>query len=243
MKKEIIVFDKDGTLLDFDAFWVSQTIAAIKEVLKAVEKEEADLEAILKAFGVENGVTDIDGVLCHGTYEEIGLVLYEILKENGETRSADEIVSLFNDACKNNVDKGVVLPTCENIKEVLTRLKEEGRTLLIVTTDNYETTYRCLDALGIKDYFEKIYADDGITPTKPDPTCIVEYLKAVGSSAEKAVMIGDTMNDIGFARNAGMHVIGVAKTEKTRARLAPYADFVIPDISTVCDVIKELEKE
>ena len=30
MKKEIIVFDKDGTLIDFDAFWVKVSISAEK---------------------------------------------------------------------------------------------------------------------------------------------------------------------------------------------------------------------
>ena len=79
MKKEIIVFDKDGTLIDFDAFWVNVSISAVKEVLKLIGKEEIDIKKILNSFGVENGVTDMDGILCKGTYEELGIALYDVL--------------------------------------------------------------------------------------------------------------------------------------------------------------------
>ena len=83
MRKEIVVFDKDGTLMDFDAFWVNVSISAVKKVLVLTGKEDADIGKVLKAFGVENGVTDIDGTLCKGTYAELGIALYNVLKEYG----------------------------------------------------------------------------------------------------------------------------------------------------------------
>ena len=50
-------------------------------------------------------------------------------------------------------------------------------------------------------------------------------------------MVGDTVTDIQFAKNAGISVIGVGRE---RDRLAPYADAVISDISHIFDVIKEV---
>ena len=64
MKKEIIVFDKDGTLIDFDAFWVKVSISAEKQVLRLTGKEYVDIQKVLNSFGVENNITDIDGILC-----------------------------------------------------------------------------------------------------------------------------------------------------------------------------------
>ena len=242
MRKEIIVFDKDGTLIDFDAFWVSVSIYAIKEVLRLIGKEEVNIEKILNAFGVKNGVTDIDGILCKGTYEELGIALYDILKEYGYEKTAEEIVDMLTNAYKNNSNSGEIKPTCTNIKDVLSKLKNEGRKLVIVTTDNYEITYKCLDELGIKEFFDAVFADDGIMPTKPDPSSILEYCKINGCCIDKAVMVGDTMTDVKFARNAGMDVIGVGTTEKNRQRLIPYADFVVEDISYIHDIIREYEK-
>ena len=242
MRKEIIVFDKDGTLIDFDAFWVNVSISAVKEVLRLTKKEEINVEKILNAFGVENGVADIDGVLCKGTYEELGIALYDILKEYGCEKTAEEIVDMLTNAYKDNSNFGDIKPICTNIKDVLSKLKKEGRKLVIVTTDNYEITYKCLEELGIKEFFDAVFADDGTIPTKPDPSCILEYCKANETSIDKAVMVGDTMTDVQFARNAGMNVIAVGTTEKNRQKLIPYADFVINDISYIHSIIEEYEK-
>ena len=242
MKKDLIVFDKDGTLIDFDAFWVNVSISAVKEVLKLTGKAEINIEKILNAFGVVNGVTDIDGILCKGTYEELGIALYDVLRKYGCEKTSEEIVDLLTNAYKNNTNCGDIKPICTNIKDVLSKLKSEGRKLVVVTTDNYEITYKCLDELGIKEYFDRVFADDGVTPTKPDPSCILEYCEANGICIDKAVMVGDTMTDVKFARNAGMNVIGVGKTEENRQRLMPHADFVIKDISYIHNIIWEYEK-
>lgn len=242
MKKEIIVFDKDGTLIDFDAYWVTVSVIAIKEVLHMLGKEEASLEKLLQSIGIENGVTDIDGVVCCGTYEETGLAFYEALKEYGETKPADEVAELLTDAYKRNFDAGIIKATCDNLKEVLERLKKEGRTLLVASADRIEYTNHCLTKLGIREYFDAVFADDGIMPPKPDATCFNEYLKTVGKTAEQAVIVGDTMTDVRFSKNAGIQMIGVGKTEKNRNRLKPYADMVIRDVSTVCEAIYELEQ-
>lgn len=39
VKTKAIVFDKDGTLLDFDAFWLTITYKAIDDILKKVNRE------------------------------------------------------------------------------------------------------------------------------------------------------------------------------------------------------------
>ena len=80
-----IIFDKGGTLLDFDAFWVPVSEKAILDVLAYFGEGESLLFEILEAFGVHNGVTDIDGVLCKGTYEEMGEIVYNVLYKNGHT--------------------------------------------------------------------------------------------------------------------------------------------------------------
>ena len=50
-------------------------------------------------------------------------------------------------------------------------------------------------------------------------------------------MVGDTLTDMNFAKNAGVKAIGVAKSEKNKSILMPYADAVIHDISKILEVI------
>ena len=240
MKKEMIVFDKDGTLMDFDAFWVGVTVSVIQDILQKIHCEEVEIETVMRALGTENGVSDIDGLLCSGTYEEAGLALYEIVKEQGCTFSDKEIVEMLISTYKEKAVDGIVRPTCNGLQNIISGLKNNGYKLVVATADNPEMTEKCLADLGVREYFDAVFTDDGITPAKPDPGCILEYCQSVGVSIDKVVMVGDTMTDVAFARNAGMNLIGVCATEKNRQRLAPYTDAVIREVSQVLEVMEKL---
>ena len=88
---EAIIFDKDGTLIDFDAFWVSLSRVALGAILRELHQDEALIEEILTAFGVRDGVTDINGVLCKGTYQQMAQIVQEILWRHGCTVS-DKVI-------------------------------------------------------------------------------------------------------------------------------------------------------
>ena len=239
MDVQAIIFDKDGTLMRFNSFWVEVSRCAAGAILQRLGREDIHVEKLLGALGVVDDTADIDGLLCKGTYEQIGLVIGEVLRECGVDVSDSDIVEMTLSAYNENADAGKIEPACENIRAVLERLKGGKRRLAVVTTDDLQITHKCLEKLGIEDLFEKIYTDDGINPIKPNPGCALEFLSELGIPVEKAVMVGDTMTDIRFARNAGISVIGVGEIANSRERLMPHADAVIPDISHLFDVIEE----
>lgn len=238
MNVDAIIFDKDGTLIDFDAFWVTVSTKALEDVLRHVGREDIPVCKLLVALGVHNGVTDINGALCKGTYEEMGQIVHDILNKCGCTISCDEVVQLVIDAYNRNADSGDIKPTCPDLADVLITLKKQNKKLAVVTTDNVEITDKCLIKLGIKELFDKIYTDDGKTPTKPDPHCAIDFANLVGVKKERLVMVGDTMTDMNFAKNAGIASIGIAKTDRNRAVLEPYADVVISKISHLANIIR-----
>ena len=94
MKAEAIIFDKDGTLLDFDAFWISVTVKALEDVFQALSMDDSHLPEIMEALGVRDGVTDMDGALCKGTYEEIGHIVYDVLSQYGCPISKDAMAEM-----------------------------------------------------------------------------------------------------------------------------------------------------
>lgn len=237
MNVDAIIFDKDGTLIDFDAFWVTISIKAIKDILRQLGKEEISVYEILEAFGVHDGVTDINGILCKGTYKQMGQIVYDIACRYGCDISCDEIEQIVTESYIKNSDKGEIKPTSPNLLEVLTELKKRNKKLAVVTTDNEEITRKCLKKLGIEELFDKIYTDDGKIPTKPDPYCVFDFCKLTGVKRECVVMVGDTMTDINFAKNAGIMVIGVAKTNQNKQILAPRADAVITDLSHIFEIL------
>lgn len=234
-----IIFDKDGTLIDFDSLWVEVSVNAINKILGELKREDIPLEEVLASIGIENGITDMDGLLCKGTYEQMALAINEVFKKYGCNMSDKEIVRIVIDAYNLNVDSGEVKPTCANLKEVLEKLTDRGIKLAIVTTDNAEITHICLEKLGIEDLFYKVYSDDGKTPAKPDPYCAFSFSELIGAEKDEIIMVGDTMTDVRFARNAGISVFAVGSTEERRERLRPYADFVASDISHIFEYIGE----
>lgn len=238
MKVDAIIFDKDGTLIDFDAFWVEISVRAIGEVLSRLEMQAVDPALILEAFGVHDGVTDVDGILCMGTYAAMGHVVYEILREHGGAVSEETVTQTVIDAYNRHSDAGVIKPTVKTLASVLRDWKGRGKRLALVTTDNELITRKCLRGLGVEDVFDKIYTDDGIMPKKPDPSCALDFCKRYGLQPSRVAVVGDTITDVRFARNAGLYSVCLAKNEHNRDRLAPHADVVIPDLSHLDEVLE-----
>lgn len=211
MDIKAILFDKDGTLIDFDAFWIPVSAAAVKDILSRAGAGDDMLTEILGALGVHGDTTDPDGLLCRGTYGEMGLKIRGVLSEHGIRLSEEEAMRMTGDAFSRSAGAGTVKPVCAGLRGVLERLKERGIRLLVVTTDNPEVTHICLEKLNIEDLFEKVIADDGVVPPKPDPRCALDFAGKSGIPVGEIAMVGDTLTDIGFARNAGMRMIYVGK--------------------------------
>lgn len=235
---EAVIFDKDGTLLDFDLFWVKVSQKAIAEVLVSFDAKKDLLFSVLEGLGVRNGITDINGALCKGTYEEIGEIVYKILIENGYKVLRERVIETVVRSYHKNINAGEIKPTCSNLLEILQELKRQNKKLVVVTTDTEQITRKCLQKLGIDNLFEKIYTDDGKAPPKPNPYCALDFCKNYNIKKKRVVMVGDTLTDVSFAKNAGIAAIGFAKSEKNKAILKAHTDIVISDMSQLLELLK-----
>ena len=235
---DAVIFDKDGTLIDFDAFWVTVSETAITDMLKQLGQDATLAGEMLEAFGIHNGVTDINGVLCKGTYTQMAEIAYGILARHGYPSSVEDIETKMADTYHRNFRSGDVKPACANLREVLVCLKNRGKKLAVVTTDTWEITLFCLERLGITELFDRIYTDDGVLPTKPHPDCAWDFCTSAGLNKERVVMVGDTMTDLVFARNAGIGAVGVAKTAEHKQLLGPEASVIIHDLSELLEILE-----
>ena len=236
MRAEAVIFDKDGTLMEFDPFWVKVAESAVQDILNRLGINSVPVWEVLEAFGVRGGVSDTDAIIRGGTYEQAGEALAGVLERHGIKIGTADAAALVRETFSANSGAGEI-KGCAGLKETLCRLKSLGIRLAVVTTDSADITGKCLKGLGIESFFDKIYTDDGRTPTKPEPYCAEDFLKAYGIKPENAVMVGDTLTDARFAENAGMKFIAVASGTAGK-ELEDRAAAVIPDISGLDHIIE-----
>jgi phosphoglycolate phosphatase len=238
MKTKAILFDKDGTLLNFDAFWISLAKAAMVELFDSLQVEFPERE-VMESIGVKDGKTDINGVLVHGTYGDMAEVIHPILVRGGYQGTVTEVRDMAADLFPKLASAGEILPDCEDLRGVLEQLRNAGMTLAVVTSDTPDMTEKCLEELGVSEYFTVIYSDDGVLPNKPDPYCAEKFCRDFGFDKSEVVMVGDTMTDMNFAKNAGIRGIGIAKDEACRGILSAVADKIIHDLGGLYAALSE----
>ena len=236
-----VVFDKDGTLLDYDKCWRPIILAAIDYVAERHPGAEVCREGIKDRLGfMSDGSMDIDGPHCRGNYGEIGRAFTEEYAENGIDFDEDELLSEISEGFRVSMTVGEVVPICDGMKDILLTLKASGIKLGLITSDRLYGARLTLAKLGIEDIFEVLLTHDGGKPAKPDPAYMRVFESETGLSPSEILMVGDTFSDIDFGINSGTHTLGVAKTEKNRRKLEARAEYVARDVSEIFGVLEKI---
>jgi phosphoglycolate phosphatase len=89
------------------------------------------------------------------------------------------------------------------------QLAARGYRFAICTNKLEWLSVRLLDALGISGHFAAICGQDTFGVQKPNPEILLQTIRKAGGQSGRAVMVGDSINDIEVARAAGVPVIAV----------------------------------
>jgi phosphoglycolate phosphatase len=98
-------------------------------------------------------------------------------------------------------------PLYPDVELMLSRLKAEHKKIALITTSGSEVIDLVLKHHQLVAYFDLILTGDDVSAHKPDPEGILYALQSFGVSKQDAVMIGDSDNDLGAARNADVDSI------------------------------------
>ena len=91
----------------------------------------------------------------------------------------------------------------------LNALHAAGFPLACVTNKAAEFAVPLLDKLGIGPLFTAVVGGDCIPHPKPAPDALLLCAERLGVAVDQGLMIGDSVNDVGAARNAGCPVVCV----------------------------------
>jgi 2-phosphoglycolate phosphatase len=182
-RRRAVLVDLDGTLLD--------SKLSIRETLNTVLTERG-----LPPFGRD----ELDRL--------IGKPLRTILAMRSEDAGAIEAMTHRYRAAYNETG-WVTVDVFPGLVDLLRDLRARGIGLATVTSKGQLETETLLFDLGLGDLFDAVVGDDDVRPLKPDPAPVLEACRLLGAAPADAVMVGDTVFDVGSARAAGASSIGV----------------------------------
>ncbi len=231
---DLIVFDKDGTLVDFDLLWAGKLVQAVDAVLAAAPAVEGLRARLFSTLGIhEAGMKVIpESPLAVSTLAKLGIATTVVLYQTGLPWHDAEKLSreIFMPAIE-------VLPRARdiapigNVRGLMCSLKASGFHLAIFTSDDRDATEASLPLLGITDCIEAMVCGNDALPGKPSGAGLLHLSRHFDTAPETILMIGDSVTDMRSALDAGVGWrVGVLSGTGKRHDLVHAAELVVDDI-------------
>jgi len=219
-----ILFDKDGTLLDYAATWmpVNWKAAAL------VAGRDRDLVHRLMAAG---GYDAEQGRVISGTPLAAGNTM-EIARMFVENAPGVDYDSLVERLDRLFIEEGTKRSVpVRGMKAALEALKRRGLALGIATSDSERGIRGSLGAFDVLPFFDFLCGYDSGHGVKPEPGMVHAFCARAGLPPEEIAVVGDNAHDMemGQAAGAGL-LVGVLTGNSGREDLEPIAHHVICSI-------------
>ena len=223
MTVEAIIFDKDGTLFDFQRSWGDAMVELLES---AVAPERLKGAALALGFDFERAKFMPGSIVIAGSSTDMARVLAPYMQ-----RDEQEALCLIDAMA----ERARMVPVVD-LASCLGSLRQDY-VLGLVTNDSEAPSRLQLEAAGIADCFAFIAGCDTGHGSKPAPDPLLAFAKATSIAPERTLMVGDSREDLVAAKAAGMRAIavltGVAKAEE----LACDAEAVLSDIGQLANWI------
>ena len=234
-----VLFDKDGTLLEFDTLWGAATRRVLPSFLRAlsVPAEHHIYERMLEELGVTEVGVDAGKALAWMPYAQMAEVLVKTLEEEGfEIKNPDAAVTLTKLYYKEITrPEAKIIPTGD-LTQVMKGLKNRKCLIGLATADSERAAKFCLDRLKIRNYFDYIGASGGSAKPKPSRDLCDRFCRKYHLRPEEVMVVGDSPTDMEFAHNSGALAVGVLSGVGSREELKGIADILIPSVDDLDQV-------
>ena len=194
-RPDAVLFDLDGTLVD-----------SVEDIFVAVNQLLAELGMKLRSrdevtMWVGNGARMLVERAMAGRFEGFAGLPDAIERHRAADAAMPRFRAIYHEIC---VDHTLPLAGAH---DSLSMAQSLGLGVAIVTNKPLAPTERIIDALGWRPFVSVVIGGDTLPVRKPDPAPLLEAMRRL--DARTAWMVGDSANDVGAARNAGIPSIVV----------------------------------
>ncbi|MEP3346440.1 MAG: HAD family hydrolase [Litoreibacter sp.] len=218
-----LLFDKDGTLLDFDATWGRWANQFLGELAQGDAGLFADMADAI-GFDADTISFRNDSPVIAGT-ADVAIDLLHPFVPHWDWQK------LMNHGNEKSAQADLATP-CP-LPELFDTFDAMGLKLGVATNDAESSAIAHMRSLGVEGRFARILGFDSGYGGKPAPEMLWAFSKHCGFDPAEVAMVGDSTHDLHAGRNAGMTCIGVLTGPADRAELEPHADVVLGSIADI----------
>lgn len=218
-----ILFDKDGTLLQFTEGWVDSIVGFLEDkILDDNKKRE-----VFREIGIrEDGGVEENSILSSETAMDLAIIFSNYLDEDLVEIYGELDDHLLNYLKKNNK---FIRETCD-LRKLFEALRDRKILIGIFTSDNYRQVKYSMEYLGL-DSFIDFYAAADIYKKKPNKESLEVFKKKYSLEDQEIIIVGDSRVDMVFGEDTVK--VGVLCGTGSREMLAKYTDNIVDDPSQV----------
>ncbi|MCJ8144619.1 HAD family hydrolase [Ancylobacter sp. A5.8] len=225
-----ILFDKDGTLVDFDRTWGPAAGAAMARLAGPDEAALRRLHAV-SHYLPERRLFLQSSPLIAGSSRDYGPLWAQILGVEPDEAFLGEIDRLF-------IEEGRrFLTPIGDPARAIARFHAAGLPIGIATNDAEENGRIQAELLGIGGMLQAVYGYDSGYGAKPKPGMVEAFARLTGLAPSAIALVGDTKHDLDTARAAGAIAILVRCGPGPIDDFADEADLVVDGIEDLADLL------
>ncbi len=228
-----LLFDKDGTLVDFDRTWGR---AGYEVMLRLGRDDAAAVRRLVRVmhYSVDERRFASTSPLVAGAPDTYVHLWAEALGRLNDTAILEELDRAFADETLR-----ALTPLAEP-RAVLRRCASRGLKLGLATNDSEASARRQLVALGVDAYMDFVAGYDSGHGGKPGPGMVLAFARAIGVEPGRVAMVGDSPFDLISARSAGAMAVAVLSGPARHDELEHLADYVLDGIADLPALVDRL---
>lgn len=221
---KLVLFDKDGTLLNFEKVWLDVGIRFVDDFIEHFNVSE-DRLTLQRKIGIDGRKINPNGALASGTAKSYIKILSQYTQEASLQTWIDQQMKYYAHQYANRFEM------IKGTDKIIKQLKQDGYMVGMVTNDDLASSKRFLDQFDLLRYFDILITNDSQPHQKPDARVLIPTLKY--AHAEEIIMIGDTPSDMLFGKQAEVGLtIGVLSGTGGQSDLKD-ADLIIESVDAI----------
>ena len=222
-----IIFDKDGTLFDFNQTWGKWAETFLTHISENNVNKATRLGTLIGYDLFYNSFNEHSIVIAGTPYE----IAQKLIKELPDW-DINNLIKYMND-----VTESVETKAAAPLKPLLKRFKDNNIRLGVATNDGINPALAHLKSANVLDLFDLVIGSDSGFGSKPGEGMLLEFCKRFNLDCSDVFMVGDSIHDLLAGKAANMRTIGVLTGIAKRDELMKYTNIVLNHIGEIPDFL------